>query len=62
MKFELQTWALMTMMSMNKKMKFELDDMWYVLFLPSGVYYVETKTWTKKMDGFFQMDEPIGMH
>jgi hypothetical protein len=52
----------MTMMSMNKKMKFELDDMWYVLFLPSGVYYVETKTWTKKMDGFFQMDEPIGMH
>jgi hypothetical protein len=43
-------------------MKFELYDMSYVLFLPLGVYYVESKTWTKKMDGFKKIDEPIGMH
>jgi hypothetical protein len=62
MKFEPQTWTLMTMMLWIKKKKFELDDTWYVLFLLLAVCYAESKTWMDKMDGFFQMDEPRGMH
>jgi len=52
----------MTMMWWIKKMKFELDDTWYVLFLPLAICYAESKTWMDKMDGFFQMGEPRGMH
>jgi hypothetical protein len=47
---------------MIKKKEIELDDTCYVLFLPLDVCYIESKTWMDKMDGFFQMDEPKGMH